>query len=490
VTTTDLETERQSLEQGTGGQWRYFAQRFDGSGNLGDFIEMDLPLQGVEINQVLSGHNSISATITPALARMKGSDGRPVFNEWGTCLWAEAPTGEVYGGILEVSDFDGPEWALDNTDITGVLIECPFDDAVGFTNVDPIDVFRWIWVWYQSRPGCNFGLTVDGTASPKRLGTELVEIVDFDPAGGDPAEDNEVPTAPSSYASNVEWIDKAVKKLSSKKYGFNKTVVRTALETWLDGTPVKDLPPNQQKIVKRAKKLLGNPPNEPDPEDPTPTVDNADIKHYQVDSYKLNWYTNHDLASDIDKLATETPFDWHLIHRWSDVDDEEADLQHHIRIGYPTLGRHITDLRFVLGENIHETPAIERDGEEFANDVIVIGNGEGSAAKHGRAYRPTPGRMRRTKVVVDQTLMTDAACTARAESEIAARTMLEDITELIITDHPNAPMGSVQLGDEFLLEGDTDWFDISAQVRCVGISIRPDEGNQMTLTVVRTDRMG
>lgn len=466
-----------------GGEWRYFAQRFDGTGNLGDFIDLNLPLQGVEITEVLSGHNSISASVNPEVLRLKGSDGRPVFDEWGTCIWAESPNGEVYGGILEISGSNNTELNLDATDISGVFIECPFDDATYWINVDPIDIFRWLWVWYQSRPGCNFGVTTDMTASPMRLGTEMVQVEDFDQE----AIEDPTPTAPSSYASNEEWVDKAVKKLHKMKNGWTKAEIRSALEEWLAGGTYFETS-KEAKIVKKARTVLGDPPNLPGGAsvDPTPTVDNPKV--YQVDAYKINWYTDHDLSSVIDDLAARTPFDWHMIHRWSD-DTDEADLQHHLRIGYPKLGRHIDDLRFVIGENIHEIPSVERDGEEYANEVIVLGNGEGAATVRGQAYRPVPGKMRRTKLVTDQTLTTVAACNARAEQELAQRTMLEDVAELLVVDHPHAPLGSVQLGDEFLLEGSAGWFDLSVWVRCVSRTLSPDDGSQMRLTVTRTDRL-
>jgi hypothetical protein len=477
------------------GEWRYLAQRFDGTGNLGDFIDLNLPLEGVEITEVLSGHNSMSATITPALSRLKGSDGRPVFTEWGVCLWAESPNGEVYGGILESSGFSGPEWSLTCTDISGVLIDCPFDQAVGFENVDPLDLFRYIWIWYQSRPGCNFGITTDMTSSPIRLGTEYTQIEDFDAAGGLP-EDAYAVTAPSSYATNEEWVDKAVKKLKKLPNGWSATVIRDALEEWLAGPPYLQTE-QERKIVKKARQILGEPPGLPAgvTTDPTPTV--TDPVVYQVDSYKMNWYSTQDVSSNVDDLAANTPFDWKMIHRWSD-DGDEADLQHHIRLGYPRLeddGRVTKTIpgvgpRFVIGENIHEIPDIERDGEEFANDVIVLGNGEGSSTVHGRAYRPTPGRMRRTVVVTDQTLGDVQSCVARAEEEISRRAMLEDITELVLIDHPNAPFGSLQLGQEFTLEGQTDWFNLSVRVRCVGRTFRPDEGGQMRISIIRTDRIG
>lgn len=474
-----------------GGQWRYFAQRFDGTGNLGDFIDLNLPLQGVEITEVLSGHNSISATITPEILALKGSDGRPVFDEWGTCLWAESPNGEVYGGILEVSGFEGGSWVLDCTDISGVFIECPFDGSTWWSDVDPIDIFRWLWVWYQARPGCNFGVTTDMTNSPVRLavGGYYVQGEDFDPAFADP-EDPAMATSPSSYATNADWLAKAIKKMKKLKNGWSNADITNALTNWINtvaGDPVF-VTPLHEKIVKRARKDLGEPPNPPGtPLDATPTV-TTPPEVYVANTWPLNWYTNHDLSSTIDELATSTPFDWNMIHYWSD-DGDEADLRHHIRIGYPKLGRKVAEGRFVIGENIHEVPSVERDGEEYANEVIVLGNGEGAATVRGSAYRPTPGKMRRTVLITDQTLTTVAACNARAEEELAARSMIEDVNEVVMVDHPHAPLGSVQLGDEFLLEGNTGWFDLSVWVRCVGRTQAPDDGSQMRLSVVRTDRL-
>ena len=321
------------------------------------------------------------------------------------------------------------------------------------------------------------------TASPVRLGTEMVQVQDFDQE----AVEDPTPVGPSSYASNAEWVNKAEKKLFKLPNGWTKAQIRSALEEWLGGPPYFQTP-TEERIVKKARKILGDPPNIPGgPTNSTPTVANPAV--YQVDSYKLNWYTNHNIAADIDDLAAATPFDWCMTHYWSDEGDE-ADLIHHIRIGYPKLGRYLTDLRFVLGENIHEVPSIERDGTEYASEVIVLGNGEGAAMIRGRAFRATPGRMRRTITVTDQNLTTVEACNARATEELAARATLEELSEVILIEHPHAPVGSVRVGDEFLLEGKTDWVDMSVNVRCVGRRFSPDDSSVVTLTVIRTDRLG
>ena len=55
---------------------------------------------------------------------------------------------------------------------------------------------------------------------------------------------------------------------------------------------------------------------------------------FESGPYKLNWYTNHDLSSDLNDLANDTPFDYHERHFW----DASGTLRHHIDIGYPSLG--------------------------------------------------------------------------------------------------------------------------------------------------------
>lgn len=467
-------------------EWRYFAQRFDGTGNLGDFVDLNLPLHNVEIEEVLSGHNSLSATIAPEMSSLKGADGRPVFDEYGVCIWAESPSGDVFGGILESSSMVGPEWSIECTDLSGVFINQIFDGATYFVDVDPIDLFRWLWVWYQSRPGCNFGVTADTTKSPVLLGSQYVQVEDFDQEGGEPEAALQPPLGPSSYPSNIAWVDKAVKKLN-KREGWAKDRIRTILNLWLDGTKVKNMNDFQKKVVHTAVQICGKPPNDPEEVSPTPTIVVNPVT-YQKDPYKLNWYTDQDLSKNIDDLAAQTPFDWHLQHHWSD-EGIDADLQHHIRIGYPRLGRRLDEMRFVIGENIDVIPQIDRNGEEYANEVIVLGNGEGAAMINGRALRAHPGRMRRTIVITDQSIMDAATANRVAEQELAKRNTLEDVQEIMLMDHPNAPAGAVRVGDEILLQGDTGWISLNVWVRVVGRRFSPDEDSAVALSVIRSDRL-
>lgn len=567
------------------GGWRYMAQRVDGSGSWGDFLDFDIPLQDVNIDEILSGHNGLTASITPEQQRLKAEDGRPLFEEWGTAIWAEAPGGAIYGGILTHSSFSGPNWEIECSDLSSALIGLPFTDAIHFENVDPLDLFRHVWYWMQGQPGGNLGVTIDATGSPIRLGTDLVQHVDFDlepdvsePEVAVPDDPETVPAsvAPNPYKNNAAWRTAAVKQL--KKNGWKESKADDALGEWLNGNgKLSTLSADEKKIVQAAIKHVGMPPNPPGGQkDATPTVNitpgtgvssnfatnaawkargikemvkanwneakvdealTAYLKNgapglsaeqslilkrvvqkigkppnpkeldapvvvdtstgdpdpgpgepgpvYEYDSYKLNWYTNHDLDSDLNDLAANTPFDWHLVHFWNG--DE---LRHHIRLGYPRLGRRLDNLRFVFGENIDEIPTVERDGTEYASEVLVLGAGEGSSMIRGRAFRATPGRLRRVAVVTAPEITNLADANARAEAELAKRIRLDDISEIVLRDHSHAPMGSVSLGDEILLEGETGWVDVEMWVRVIGRSLSPDSGEAMTLTVLRSDRIG
>lgn len=465
--------------------WRYFAQRFDGTGNLGEFMGIDLPLTGVTIDENLSGHNSMAATISPKLARLVGTDGRPIFDEYGVCIWAESPNGEVYGGILEKSGFNGPTWNLDCADLTSISIGMPYGEANYFIGADPMDLFRMIWMYIQLQPGGNLGINIDQVHSPIRLGVVLDEGVDYDEALNDPIETPES-AAPNPYPDNATWEAKVVKKLKKLQNSWTGTQITNAIDKWLAQGKSGTYSDLETKIIKTAKRIVGPPPN---PHDAVvPIAPTAAPKDYESGAYKLQWYANTDLSQDLTDLATNTPFDWYLQHYWSD-DGDEPDLFHQIRLGYPQIGRKITDLRFVIGENIQQVPEVDRDGAEFATEVIVLGAGEGAAMVRGRAYRERAGRMRRPLVITDSTITNIADANHRAEAEVAARANIDDIQQVIITEHPHAPLGSVQLGDTFLLEGDTGWNEVSVWVRVLGRSFSPDDTDSMTLTVARSDQL-
>lgn len=497
----------------SGDGWRYIAQRLNGSnGELGTFIDFNVPLMDVSLEDVLSGHNALTGKIAPEYARLKDAEGKPLLTEWSTAIWAEDPDGEIRGGgLLTHSAFnDQGEWQLECTDLTGTAIELPYDSAHWFVNVDPIDIFRIIWLHIQSHQNQNFGITIDPTTSPVRLGSDLVQRVEFD-TEEDVTEDLEeapMATAPPRYSTNALWVDAGVKAM--KAVGWKGEKVRDALAKWINKDALteqgkwKRLTDEERTIRDRTIEKIGWPPNPPNPgrnsitnvfnvrpqmnppeggEVIPETEDPTDNPTYQYEAYKLNWYETLDLAAEIDNLSSQTPFDWHLTHRW-----EGDELRHHIRVGYPRLGRRREDLRFVVGENIAQAPTLERDGMEFANEIVVFGAGEGSGMIVGRAFR-RDDRVRRVMTISDPSLTTQLAANLRAEQELAKRFLVDDVTEIVMENHPHAPMGSVDLGDEIFVEGDLGWVDFGHWCRVIGRTMSPDSGDQQILTLIRADRI-
>lgn len=506
------------------GQWRYIAQRFDGTnGGLGQFLDFDVPLQGVELEDVTSGHNGLSATITPEYPRLKGPDGQPILVELGTAIWAEDPDGHIRGGgLLTHSDFNGEgQWAIECSDLTWVSTDTPYTEANFFVNVDALDIFRHIWQHIQSNWGSNLGISIDGTLSGMLLGGNLIQKVDFDletdvSAGiGDPGYDGDdlgdpqpVSAAPNRFVNNADWRKAAVKAMVAVSWQEDK--VDRALGKWLNKDAAvangtwEELSDQEKNIRKKSIEKVGMPPNPPGsekpradpgvfgedtppadaPTDTTGEPDAATPVEWVYDEYKLNWYTNHDLSSDIDDLAALAPFDWHMIHYW-----HEDEIRHHIRIGYPHLGRRRDDLRFVVGENIHQAPTIDRDGTQYANEVIFLGAGEGASQIMVRVFRAHEGRVRRVAVVSDPSVTSHLLASQRAEQELAKRMQIENIAEVELRDHPHAPMGSVDLGDVIHIEGDIGWVDLDHWVKVIGRTLSPDDGDSMRLTVIRVDRL-
>lgn len=376
--------------------WRYFATRLTGNGENSDVLVHELPLGGVSVEQVLSGPNSLSGTVSPRFNRLVADDGRPVLEEWGTCIWAESDGTIMGGGILVDSSFNGPEWSIDCMGFTGYPKGLPYTDSNFWVETDALDIYRAIWEHIQSKPGGDLGLEFDTLKSGVKIGTTRT-VRSFDP------EDNP-DTGPTEFESGP---------------------------------------------------------------------------------YRLAWYQDHDLGSSIDELAEQTPFDYRERHFW----DGNA-IKHHVDLGYPKLGQRRQNLRFEIGVNV-APPNINPNGDEYASETLVLGAGEGRTMIRGYAVRPDH-RLRRVAVVTAPNIRQTKKANKRARRDVQRRQGVADIEELVVDgNHPHAPMGAYQVGDEILIEGDVPWWDdVDTWVRILGVTYAPDQdGNYATLAVVRTDKI-
>ncbi len=194
---------------------------------------------------------------------------------------------------------------------------------------------------------------------------------------------------------------------------------------------------------------------------------------------KLAWYLDQDCGDEIDSLCETTPMDWHEELTWRD--SSMRSVKKFCRLGFPAIGTRRSDLSFVLGENVSKSPGVSRSGEDYANEVLVLGNGEGSDMIRGTASVPSD-RLRRAKVVTDKALMSVAKINARARREVRNRKGLGTITE--VTIHPgssHAPLGSWTVGDEILVQARQDWTTTRQWARIISSTIKPDDSDYCIL---------
>ncbi|WP_370419018.1 hypothetical protein AB8O64_11225 [Streptomyces sp. QH1-20] len=200
------------------------------------------------------------------------------------------------------------------------------------------------------------------------------------------------------------------------------------------------------------------------------------------DPWRLEWWDTPDCGAALDSLAKDIPFDWLETHQW---DGGGNQIEHRIRLGTPRLGRKRTDLRIADGENVAAVATPTGMSDDFANEVIVLGKGEGRKMARAQVHR-FDGRLRRVATVADKTLSGDKALRTRGEQELAGRTMGVQIPMIQIWDHPNAAFGSWQLGDDVRLQLHLPWVgDVDVWHRIVGDEISAD--GLCTLELKRSD---
>lgn len=206
----------------------------------------------------------------------------------------------------------------------------------------------------------------------------------------------------------------------------------------------------------------------------------------KVTPYVLAYYQTHDLAKEFDLLAELAPFEYTMTHEWN---ADKTAIRHILHYGYPRLGARRTDLRFVVGENVPAQPKFEIGGDTYASDVIVLGAGEGSKMMRAEDSEPAPKRLGRDAVIIDKTITTPTAAKKRAAAERKLLSGTADVTEIQVTQHDHARLGSYSVGDDIRIETADGWSGIrSLWVKILGIQIRP-ESNVTTLQIIRAEKV-
>ncbi|MDH6226201.1 hypothetical protein [Streptomyces sp. MJP52] len=428
--------------------WRYHALRILDR----TWIHRDLPLRDVAISPALSGPGAMSATLDPDTWSLKTAGGEPLLVEWRDLIIAEASDEIRFAGLLVGSEFTGQSWQLDIAGVSawpqgqpqprtlsyGGATVIPGGPISGM-GADPVAIVRDLWAQLQDQPDAGLGVTIGGAASSSYRLAHWYGI---------PNRYTYHPDASTSvtlepYAgSSVE---------NTKTYEYVQVVVAG---TGFDRKTKAKL----DKIPDKVKLRPG-----------------PYWRHYEHD------YERTDVGARINELARVTPFDY--IERASWTDTAKSDVALRVDIGYPRIGTRKSALRFVEGENISDLVTVRQDGEDYANGVVAVGAGDGKDQLRETVVS-RDGRVRRVKVLTASSITTKSQLREVARTELARANLLETIEGFTVREHPHAPYGSYQVGDDVRVQVTTGWAaGTSMWVRITGLTYRPDSDTvQVTCT--------
>lgn len=456
---------------------RIIAQRV----RTGEFLSWQVPLTETRIARELSGPGGISGTITPKVQHLLAEDGLPLLREWSTALYYEAD-GQIRGGGLVTRITENPKG--------GLLVEAPgfssYPHGIPFTGVyrpglsaDPLNVVRHIWSHVQAYPDGDLGLTVSAETS----GTVLDEISDAEVTASKIRVGLRVGYGRGSH--QVEGITQVVIRKDNKDQIYDwfqllhrdgdrviPESIRVGMKVQIRGEVDNDGKPVLRSI-KQAHEVrldggVGKVPVARLVEAPKP--------------YVLAWWENRDCGAEIDSMLDLAPADYIEQHTWN---DDHTAIRHHLKLGHPRLGRKRRDLRFVEGENIVAAPALTIDGDEFAQNVVALGRGEGRKMIR-ETVASRDDRLRRVAVVADKSAGR-AKAERMARDELHRRNDTRGFEQVVVRDHPNARLAALNPGDDILVEAHLAWYGRTRLwVRVLSIEENAT-GEVATLTVARSD---
>jgi len=470
-------------------EWRFIAQR----ALTGEFLEMELPLSVSSLKWDLSGPGSLTGTVEPDTGVLRAPDGRLLLEEWGTYLYAEAD-GEIrWGGIVVSSKFDGARYQIEAAGFSTYPHGLPYQSTYSRANIDPAQIIRDIWAHVQSHPDGDLGVQVVGSTKARKGSDSTAKLADAT------ADYN---AAKSAYDSaNATLKSRRTAETNARKVYSDRVAARTAASKALTAAKKTKNPAqiaaaqaayNDAVAAVNAQKSVVNSAAAATDAQAAVVADRKAVRDKASDAraaarkaekadggaYALNWWDTPDCGDEIDKLAQETPLDYVESHAWNST---RTAISHRVTIHYPRAGRRRTDLRFVLGDNVLDLAAPQIDGDEFANEVVGIGSGEGKGALR-RTTAVRDGRLRRTAVLKGKRVAVASRLDAMIRDELRARQGDLQIESVEVVDHPNAPIGAWAIGDDVLIQAELPWLDdVSLWCRITGWELLSESRARLSL---------
>ncbi|MGI5526818.1 hypothetical protein ACQEVX_05125 [Streptomyces syringium] len=200
-----------------------------------------------------------------------------------------------------------------------------------------------------------------------------------------------------------------------------------------------------------------------------------------AEPWHSRWWETPNLGDQFDNLfkAADSP-DYTCTVHW---DDQHRPVRR-IQLGYPRLGARRTDIHFSTGINITHSVPVTYSADEYAQVVIATGIGEGRA-KQRSTDAARNGRLRLERTLDLPEVRGTDVLAERARAERAWRQVMGTVDQITVRDHPAAPIGSWQIGDDVRVTVRDQWTNYSGWCRITGWTVHPDTpgGESATLTL-------
>lgn len=489
-------------------KWRYIAQR----ATTGQFLDFEVPfLDRSELTWSLSAAGSLKGTVSPETGALQAMDGRPLFEEWNTILYAEADGQIRWGGLVISSEASGSDWNIEAATFATYPSGIPYLGEFYAAERDVADVIREIWGHVQSFDSGDLGVQVLGTTGVK-IGSKSEAAANAATATYNAAKavyetERDAYTAlratatakskdksaaiSARTAANAILSDKKTDLAAAKrtkdpaKIAAATTAANTAQTNANAATNLvnatdaiyqqADAAADAQAKVRDAAKAK---------QDSASAAKKKALAAMKDDggAYKLLWWETPDCGSKISELVSSTPVDFTESHDWN---DDKSAISHTIQVQYPRAGRRRDDLAFILGDNVTVTPTAKSNGDNYANSVFGLGNGEGEAMIHTTSAI-NDGRLRRVNVMSKKDTKQLSLLQSQARTTLLQSVSSMSIDQITVRDHPNAVIGSWALGDDIYVQADLPWVGrIGIWHRIVSWSLTTD--STATLKLERSD---
>lgn len=172
---------------------------------------------------------------------------------------------------------------------------------------------------------------------------------------------------------------------------------------------------------------------------------------FQAGPYTLRWWDTPDLAKTVQDLAIAAGQEFVERSYWNS-DKTKILKEIHYK---PRVGKRL-DVKFEQGVNVTDVVDVVADGADFANAVVAIGAGEGAKALRV-TLAASDSRLRRVRVMDRKNVTTRKVLEADAQAELKRALRKIEIAAVEVMNHPMAEFGTWDVGDDVLVDVDTEW---------------------------------